>query len=752
MPANTNNDYVMKNDEWCLQVNLKKTDSETGNPIAADACYEIYQWDSVSDKFLATGGYNTYSVQRQGDGSYAVINSAAYAVNDAMRHTLYYTQRNQGKFILVETKAPAGYFGDWTDIDHPGTVGTPLGKRGYYIEITEANDNTVLWLDNADYSADILTADKGGTKLVTSGGVETTVSIYSTAKDSTRTYNTDNSGKAANEDSYTTTATDGVMKNDRTLSEISISKVDLDAVRYVGGKAAHGTAFASGQAHGDAVLDGAVYDLYAAEDIIHPDGVTGVVDYSKIMDADGNPLWHTTIRDNSGQWVNDYLPILKKDHLVASAKIEDGWLTFANLYLGKYYVVERSTGTVIPLREGALAVSGTYPTVDNRAKAATGKVTALASNGGQYTDWVYKNQFSTISKSKALDGSWTYDAYSLSFANGYLCDEHNYYITPAYSDEGWYVEKTTFSDDRQAAGEQIDKTSYRANYHLHADNALAESQDQVAKGNVEISKIVSSSGQSNGLELENAGFTFYLVSDLSKVSQFDQTRAGAYTLQSILDAYINKSYDNAHLKWDFSGETQAIAKTYEVNAAEIAAYNKTLTAAGENKNGNIDYPVMQTPADPNYYLKHDFERNYTDYGCPFMQADCDALAPSDNLIIYGHNMKDGSMFADLAKYRSKDFWQTHKTVWFDTELGNSAYEIFAVIHTTVQADDADAFPFYWFVDAASPEEFADYVSACKAQALYDTGISAQYGDKLLTLSTCDNITDNGRWLVIGKRI
>ena len=403
-------------------------------------------------------------------------------------------------------------------------------------------------------------------------------------------------------------------------------------------------------------------------------------------------LWHTTIRDNSGQWVNDYLPILKKDHLVASAKIEDGWLTFANLYLGKYYVVERSTGTVIPLREGALAVSGTYPTVDNRAKAATGKVTALASNGGQYTDWVYKNQFSTISKSKALDGSWTYDAYSLSFANGYLCDEHNYYITPAYSDEGWYVEKTTFSDDRQAAGEQIDKTSYRANYHLHADNALAESQDQVAKGNVEISKIVSSSGQSNGLELENAEFTFYLVSDLSKVSQFDQTRAGAYTLQSILDAYINKSYDNAHLKWDFSGETQAIAKTYEVNAAEIAAYNKTLTAAGENKNGNIDYPVMQTPADPNYYLKHDFERNYTDYGCPFMQADCDALAPSDNLIIYGHNMKDGSMFADLAKYRSKDFWQTHKTVWFDTELGNSAYEIFAVIHTTVQADDADAFP------------------------------------------------------------
>lgn len=166
----------------------------------------------------------------------------------------------------------------------------------------------------------------------------------------------------------------------------------------------------------------------------------------------------------------------------------------------------------------------------------------------------------------------------------------------------------------------------------------------------------------------------------------------------------------------------------------------------------IDYPVMQTPADPNYYLKHNFEKHYTDYGCPFMQANCDALSLSDNRIIYGHNMKDGSMFADLAKYRSKDFWQTHKTVRFDTAAGGCAYEIFAVIHTTVQADAADAFLFYKFVDAAAPEEFTDYVSACKARALYDTGISAEYGDKLLTLSTCDNISDNGRLLVIAKRI
>ena len=222
--------------------------------------------------------------------------------------------------------------------------------------------------------------------------------------------------------------------------------------------------------------------------------------------------------------------------------------------------------------------------------------------------------------------------------------------------------------------------------------------------------------------------------------------------------YATQSKQQAHLYSNLAAVRaqdvqQKIASQSSVQPTSRNPYLENADMVGwiQIEGTSIDYPVMQTPADPTYYLKHDFEKYYTDYGCPFMQADCDALAPSDNLIIYGHNMKDGSMFADLAKYRSKDFWQTHKTVWFNTALGSSAYEIFAVIHTTVQADVADAFLFYWFVDAAAPEDFADYVSACKARALYDTGIFAEYGDKLLTLSTCDNITDDGRLLVIAKQ-
>ena len=598
VPADSSNDYVMKNDEWSLQVNLKKVDSETGEQIAGDALYEVYEWDTVTQQYIPYGGYNGYRVERNPDGTYSVVNDTEYGTEYDTSRTMYYTQRNEGRFVIVETRAPSGYYGDWSDVEHPGTAGTPLGKRGYYIEITAANDGSVITLDNTHYSADIATSYTGGTKLLTSGGMETTVTIYKDSEepaaeiryqDAGRAYNTDNSGTAANEDSYTMTPRAGVMQNDRVLGEISLSKVDLDVVRYIGGHDTDGDAMASGQAHADAQLDGAVYDLYAAEDIQHPDGVTGTVDYSKITYPDGTPIWHTTIRDNSGQWVDDYLPVLAKDHLVASAVIKDGWLTFSNLYLGKYYIVERGTGVVIPVEDGAYKLSGTYPDVDAKTKEPTGTTSPLATNEqGQYTDYVYRHQWSYIGQGKALDGTKTYDGYYESYATGYLCDEHNYYITPAYTDEGWYIEKTAFEDNRQAEGEQLDTTTYSANYHLHRDNVLAESQDQVMKGNVELSKHVSSTGSSDGIDLEGAGFTFYLISDLSKEEQFAQSRSGKYLLNSILDAYIDPEYDESHPKYDFSGETQAIAKTYEANADQIAEYNATLTAAGDFKNGSGD--------------------------------------------------------------------------------------------------------------------------------------------------------------------
>lgn len=167
---------------------------------------------------------------------------------------------------------------------------------------------------------------------------------------------------------------------------------------------------------------------------------------------------------------------------------------------------------------------------------------------------------------------------------------------------------------------------------------------------------------------------------------------------------------------------------------------------------NINYPVMQTVDNPNFYLKHGFDKEYTDYGCPYVQEDCDVQAPSDNIVIYGHNMKNGSMFANLEKFTSEDFWKKHKTVTFNTLTEKCEYEIIAVFKTVVYTESPDSFKFYRFTNAQSPEEFTAFIEKCKELSLYDTGVSAEYGDKLITLSTCEYSHTNGRLVVVAKKI
>ena len=163
----------------------------------------------------------------------------------------------------------------------------------------------------------------------------------------------------------------------------------------------------------------------------------------------------------------------------------------------------------------------------------------------------------------------------------------------------------------------------------------------------------------------------------------------------------------------------------------------------------IDYPVMQTPNDPNFYLKHNFEKAYSDLGVPYIQEDCD-LAASDNLIIYGHHIKGQKMFGALESYKDKDFYEEHKSIQFDTLTEQAEYEIVAVFKTV--AYSSEGFRYYDFVDAEDEKAFDEYVSKCKEFALYDTGVTAKYGDKLITLSTCEYSAQNGRLVVVAKKI
>ena len=164
---------------------------------------------------------------------------------------------------------------------------------------------------------------------------------------------------------------------------------------------------------------------------------------------------------------------------------------------------------------------------------------------------------------------------------------------------------------------------------------------------------------------------------------------------------------------------------------------------------NINYPVMQSPDNPDFYLKHSFEKEYSNYGVPYLQEHCE-LGVSDNAIIYGHHMNDGSMFADLCKYESEDFYREHKTVHFDTLDGFGEYEVVAVFKTVAYSNDG--FPYFLFVKADKPENFDDFIAKCKDLALYDTAVTAKYGDKLITISTCEYSRDNGRMVIVAKKV
>lgn len=159
----------------------------------------------------------------------------------------------------------------------------------------------------------------------------------------------------------------------------------------------------------------------------------------------------------------------------------------------------------------------------------------------------------------------------------------------------------------------------------------------------------------------------------------------------------------------------------------------------------INYPVMQTPESPEYYLKRDFYKDYSDRGCLFAEEGCDVDTPSDNVTIYGHCMKDGSMFADLDSYIKKSFWEEYPLVAFDSLTQHRTYRIFAVFKTT--ASVGEGFPYHTFINAMSEAEFNSFISQCTALSFYDTGITPAYGDKLICLSTCEYTLTNGRLVV-----
>ena len=190
------------------------------------------------------------------------------------------------------------------------------------------------------------------------------------------------------------------------------------------------------------------------------------------------------------------------------------------------------------------------------------------------------------------------------------------------------------------------------------------------------------------------------------------------------------------------------------NMAQLYEQNPDIAGWIRIDETKLDYPVMYTPEDEEKYLRTNFEGKWESCGLPFINTDCsmDPLAESQNLIVYGHNMRNGTGFRTLMSYDKQEFWEENPTIFFSTLYEERTYEIVACFYDRVYKKTDTCFKFYQFIDPVDETEFNEAMAYFKEKALYDTGVTAEFGDSLITLVTCSYHTDHGRFVVVAKDV
>ena len=221
-------------------------------------------------------------------------------------------------------------------------------------------------------------------------------------------------------------------------------------------------------------------------------------------------------------------------------------------------------------------------------------------------------------------------------------------------------------------------------------------------------------------------------------------------LASLKEEVSNEDRQNTKVHINYTKEEAkelVILEKYK----KLFSQNKSLIGWIKIDDTNIDYPVMQT-VNNEYYLDHNYNQQYDKNGSIFLDKDCDITNPGTNMIIYGHHMKSGKMFGNLQLYSNKEYYEEHPVIQFDTIYEEGKYQIMFVFRSRIYNENEIVFKYYQFFDVATPEEFDSHMNEMANLALYDTGVTATYGDKLITLSTCDNSEQDGRFVVVAKKI
>lgn len=189
-----------------------------------------------------------------------------------------------------------------------------------------------------------------------------------------------------------------------------------------------------------------------------------------------------------------------------------------------------------------------------------------------------------------------------------------------------------------------------------------------------------------------------------------------------------------------------------IKLEELQKKNSDIIGWIEIEGTNINYPVLQGE-DNEYYMNHNYEKEESIYGELFLDTSYNWNIESNNLLIYGHNMQDGSMFNNLLNYADEEYYKEHPIIRFTTTQEDAKYEIISAFRSRVYyKSEKDVFRYYYFINPETEDEYNEFVENAKKSSLYDTGKTAKYGNQLITLSTCAYHTEDGRFAVIGRKI
>ena len=240
--------------------------------------------------------------------------------------------------------------------------------------------------------------------------------------------------------------------------------------------------------------------------------------------------------------------------------------------------------------------------------------------------------------------------------------------------------------------------------------------------------------------------------DILGISELKWTGMGGLTQMTIVSSTVGKNplekmeYPYIIASNEATGELAVMFPEFE----QLYQINSDIVGWISIADTRIDYPVVQRKDTTDYYLNRDFYGKYTARGCLYAAEACDVFAPSDNVIIYGHMMNDGSMFAGLSKYTSKAYWKDHQFIQFDTLRNRNTYQIVCVFKTTATA--GKGFAYHRFINAQNDEDWETFWQNCQDNAFYDTGLALSPGDQIITLSTCEYTLTNGRLVIVAKLV